>query len=275
MSTEIYFFSGTGNSLHVAEELQKKISDSKLISIVSLLRNDVIETHGETLGFVFPLHGMTVPIPVKKFIEKINLKSSQYIFAIVTRGGTKCFAFNKIDKILKRKGRCLDSYFYLNMLSNDPKFEVYDIPTNETKAKMESEIQNQLDLIQEIIIKKEKSRKADSEFIAPSGFALERLVLLGMFFAEHIRVKDYFYSDAKCNGCGTCAMVCPSQKIKIIDGKPLWQNKVQCYMCYACLNYCPQQSVQISSKWFMKSYTEKNGRYPHPYANAKDISKQK
>ena len=26
MSTEIYFFSGTGNSLHVAEELQKKIS---------------------------------------------------------------------------------------------------------------------------------------------------------------------------------------------------------------------------------------------------------
>lgn len=112
MSTEIYYFSGTGNSLHVAEELQKKISDSKLIPIVSLLRNDIIETHGETVGFVFPLHGMTVPIPVKKFVEKVNLKSSQYNFAIVTRGGTKCFAFNKIDKILKKKGRCLDSYFY-------------------------------------------------------------------------------------------------------------------------------------------------------------------
>ena len=275
MSTEIYYFSGTGNSLHVAENLQKKISDSKLMPIVSLLWKDVIETHGETVGFVFLLPGMTVPIPVKNFIEKVNLKSSQYNFAIVTRGGTKCFAFNKIDKILKRKGRCLDSYFYLNMVSNDPKFEVYDIPTNETIAKTESEIQNQIDLIQEIIIKKKKNRKSDSKFIAPSGFALERLVLLGMFFAEHIRVKDYFYPNAKCNGCGTCAMVCPSQKIKIADGKPLWQNKVQCYMCYACLNYCPQHSIQIHSKWFMKSYTEKNGRYPHPYASAKDISKQK
>jgi len=198
---------------------------------------------------------MTVPIPVKKFIEKVNLKSSQYNFAIVTRGGTKCFAFNKIDKLLKKKGMGLHSYFYLNMVSNDPKFKTYDIPTNETITKTESEIQNQLDLIKEIIIKKEKSRKVDSKFIAPSSFALERLVLSGMFFAEHIRVKDYFYSDEKYNGCNTCAMVCPSQKIKIVNGKPLWQNKVQCYMCYACLNYCPQQSVQISSKWFMKSYT--------------------
>jgi len=275
MSTEIYYFSGTGNSLHVAEELQKKIVDSKLISIVSLLSNDVIEIHGETVGFVFPLHGMTIPIPVKAFIEKVNLKSSHYIFGIVTRGGTKSFSFKKIDKILKKKGRCLDSCFHLNMLSNNPKFEGYDIPTNETIDTMESEIQNQLNLIQKIIIEKKKSRKADSTFIVPSGFILERLVLLGMFFAEHIRVKNYLYSDEKCNGCGICAMVCPSQKIKIIDGKPLWQNKVQCYMCYACLNYCPQQSVQISSTWFMKSYTPKNGRYPHPYASSKDIANQK
>ena len=275
MSTEIYYFSGTGNSLHVAEELQKRIRDSKLIPIVSLLRNDVIETHGETVGFVFPIYGMTVPLPVKQFIEKVNLKSSQYNFAIATRGGTKCFASNKTDKILKRKGRCLDSYFDLNMLSNNPKFELYDIPTTETIAKIESEIENQIDLIQEIIIKKEKFRETDSKFTVPTGFALERLVLLGMYFAEHIRVSDYLYSDAKCKGCGTCAKVCPSQKVKIVDGKPLWQNKIQCYTCYACLNYCPQQSVQISSKWFMKSYTQKNGRYPHPYATVKNIAEQK
>lgn len=275
MSTEIYYFSGTGNSLHVAEELKKKIGDAKLISMVSLLSNDVIETHGETIGFVFPLHGMTIPIPVKTFLEKVNLKSSQYIFGIVTRGGTKCFSFKKIDKILKKKGRRLDSYFYLNMISNNPKFETYDIPTNETIEKMESEIQNQLNLIQEIIIKKEKNRKEDATVTIPSGFFLERLVLAGMFFAEHIRVKNYLYSDEKCNGCGTCARVCPSEKIKMVDGKPIWQNKVQCYMCYACLNYCPQQSVQIRSTWFMKSYTQKNGRYPHPYASSKDIAKQK
>jgi len=61
MSTEIYYFSGTGNTFYVVRELQKRIIDSKLIPIVSLLKQEIIEIHGETVGFVFPLHGMTVP----------------------------------------------------------------------------------------------------------------------------------------------------------------------------------------------------------------------
>ena len=34
MSTEIYYFSGTGNSLFIAKELQKRLPDSMLIPIV-------------------------------------------------------------------------------------------------------------------------------------------------------------------------------------------------------------------------------------------------
>ena len=37
MSTEIYYFSGTGNSLHVAKELQKRMPETKLIPILSLV----------------------------------------------------------------------------------------------------------------------------------------------------------------------------------------------------------------------------------------------
>jgi len=39
--------------------------------------------------------------------------------------------------------------------------------------------------------------------------------------------------------------------------------------------YYPVQSVQIKSKIGMKSYTEENGRYSHPYATANDIARQK
>ena len=35
------------------------------------------------------------------------------------------------------------------------------------------------------------------------------------------------------------------------------------------------RSVQIKDKWFTKSYTPKNGRYPHPYATAAEIAAQK
>jgi flavodoxin len=40
MGTEIYYFSGTGNSLYVARELQKRVPEAELIPIVSLLKNN-------------------------------------------------------------------------------------------------------------------------------------------------------------------------------------------------------------------------------------------
>ncbi len=274
-NAEIYYFTGSGNSLYIAEELQKRIPRSELKSIISLLNRDIIEINCEKVGFIFPIHGMTIPIPVKWFLKKLDLKSTKYIFAIATRAGTTHRAFNNIENILKKKGKNLDSYFTLNMPSNDPKFEDWHPVTDEEIVDIESEIRNKLDFIQNIILNIEKHQENDTDFIIPVNFILERLVLLGMLFAEYDGAKDYFYSDSKCIECGTCDKVCPSRKIKIIDKKPVWQDNIKCYMCYACLNYCPVQSVQIKSKWYMKSYTEDNARYSHPYGTADDISRQK
>ena len=69
MSREIYYFSGTGNSLHVAKELQKRMPETKLIPIISLLNEDVIETKGETIGFVFPIYLSSLP-PCKEVFKE-------------------------------------------------------------------------------------------------------------------------------------------------------------------------------------------------------------
>ena len=61
MSTEIYYFSGTGNSLHVAKELQKRIPETKLIPIVSLVNRESVTTNGKTVGFVFPHYASSLP----------------------------------------------------------------------------------------------------------------------------------------------------------------------------------------------------------------------
>ena len=44
MSTEIYCFSGTGNSLHVARQLQKRLPAAKLIPILSLVDKGFVAT---------------------------------------------------------------------------------------------------------------------------------------------------------------------------------------------------------------------------------------
>ncbi|MGD0153444.1 MAG: EFR1 family ferrodoxin [Thermacetogeniaceae bacterium] len=274
MSTEIYYFSGTGNSLHVAKELQKRIPETELIPLVSLINKGVIKTKGETVGFVFPIRFMTVPVIVKSTIKKLDLTSSKYIFAIVTRCGTPCStAFTKIENMLKKRGKHIDSYIILNMASNDPKFSNWHPATKEEIAEFEAVIQNRLNMMQDIIINRAIYQEKDAHIIYPVNYFMEQL---GSFLADtSLNRRENFFIDSKCSGCGICEKVCLSQRIKMIDEKPVWQNNVECYFCYACINYCPEQSIQISSNRFLKSYTDINGRYHHPESTVNDIAGQK
>jgi len=120
MTTEIYYFSGTGNSLHVAKELQKRIPGIILIPMVSLLDKEIIETSADAVGFVFPTYLTTLPAPVRRFLTKLNPESARYIFSVVTRIGTVSVANVNLKKILKKKGKRLDSQFFLNMANNSP-----------------------------------------------------------------------------------------------------------------------------------------------------------
>jgi len=282
MSTEIYYFSGTGNSLYVAKELQKRIPDCSLIPMVSLLNKEVIQAHSKSIGFIFPVHALTIPLAVKIFLKKIDMNSAEYSFAIVTRLGIIFRDFKKIDKLLKKKNKHLDSHFILNMYSNDVEDKHYKNPTEADILKLEAVVQERLNLIQDIIVNKKISRGKDSDYLIalpynrPVNYLLEKLVHLAMTFSEYTGGVDYFCSDSQCTGCGICEKVCLSQKIKMIDEKPVWQKKVICYMCYACINFCPAQSVQINNMpGVVKSYTRINGRYPHPYAKVKDITGEK
>lgn len=270
--TEIYYFSGTGNSLYVARELKKRIPETTLIPLVNLSYKDNVQTNSETVGFIFPIHLTMTPLIVQKFIENLSLKSADYIFAIATRAGTQHRAFKDVENILKRKDRSLNAYFTLNMASNDPKREEWHAATEAEISILENEVQNNLDFIQKIILNKQKSHEEDNTYKeSVPGFTI-----LSWIFPYVNRFYNVdFYSDSKCVGCGTCEKVCLSFKIKMNNGKPVWQENVECFLCNACLNYCPNQAIQIKSSRFFKMHTKDNGRYSHPYATADDIARQK
>ena len=275
---EIYYFSGTGNSLHVARELQRRLPRADLIPMVSLLDKEIIEIQGDSVGFVFPTYLSSVPIPVRQFLRKLDFKFEPYLFAITTRGGAPSFANINLEKILKKKGRKLDSFFILTMALNQPTgLKPSFIPsdknwlnriTKDEIARLESVVQTRLDVIQNVIIAKEKVSEADtsrpltSVLMAPADYA-----------SEHSNTQIHYYADSECTGCGICERVCLSRKIKMIHDKPEWQKDIKCYYCYACFNFCPGQSILIRN--FRNSYSEKKGRYFHPKITAEDIAGQK
>lgn len=261
---EIFYFTGTGNSLFVAEELQKRCKDVSLVPVASLLGDKSVKPEAETVGFVFPIHQTMLPIPVRQLLEGMRFENTSYIFAIATRIGTTHSAFREMDRILKKQGKRLDLYYSLNMPSNDPKFN-YVVPSEDKIKYLEGAALSNLERIAGKINQKEVDRHADDTCTLRIPFVSLLAPLVKMMEGRPVNL----YSDGKCTGCGICEKICPSGKITMVHNKPVWQTSVKCYKCSACLNYCPVQSVQ------MKSFTEKNGRYSHPYADIDAIAHQK
>lgn len=55
MKTEIYYFTGTGNSLVVARDLTKELN-GELIAIPSVMSKETINIDAEVIGIVFPVY---------------------------------------------------------------------------------------------------------------------------------------------------------------------------------------------------------------------------
>jgi len=51
-----------------------------------------------------------------------------------------------------------------------------------------------------------------------------------------------------CNGCGTCANVCPAQAITMIGHRPRTDYD-KCIRCFCCQELCPQSAVMIQRPW--------------------------
>lgn len=284
MSTDIYYFSGTGNSLHVAKELQKRIPEARLIPIISLASEESVTTSGETVGFVFPHYASSLPKVVHAFIEKLDLESARYLFAIATRGRTKTMTFVEIDKILSTKGKRLDSSFVFTMPSgSEPLVQSYASKITEERIhRLESEMLARLDPIQRTIVNQEISREEDAgDGTPPPPFLVLFLPLIEAIspflvrFGKMVETTFDLCYDEKCTDCGVCEYVCPAEKVQMVDGRPVWQETVKCHGCFACLNFCPEESIQVASRWYLKSYTVQNGRYHHPEITARDIAGQK
>ncbi|MFT4143460.1 MAG: EFR1 family ferrodoxin [Mobilitalea sp.] len=268
MTSEIFYFSGTGNSLYVARQLSLNLSNVNLTPIISSLNKEQYKTDADIVGFIFPLHAFTLPAPVKQFLEKLQMKSSSYLFAVATRGGSPCKVFTHINNILKNQGKQLDAQFFINMPNNY--LPAFDVATSEEIAQLEHETDEQIELITQVLQKKQPYKEKD-----PHGSFLEENILfpiLTQVFHKtgYFNTQNNFYSNASCTGCGVCEKVCLSGKIKMTDNRPEWNKCVNCTYCFSCIHYCPAKAIQIK-----KSKTELKGRYHHKSVRSGDIAAQK
>ena len=246
----IFFFSGTGNSLHIAKRISEHLDNCELFS----MKTQQPMTHDyERIGFVFPHYALGVPNIVRRFMEEIDLSAykNAYFFAIETMGGFRGNCLAQVRDILKSKGITL-SYgnavlmFANNVVNYDMKKDAVERTADSNKSAMliASDIQQ----------KKQNSIRRTNFFLA--------LIYKSIVSSYPQKGLDFNVSNT-CMACGQCIKICPTENITINSGKPVFGN--QCEQCMACIQWCPKTAINYKNK------TQTRGRYHHPDIDVRDM----
>jgi ferredoxin/flavodoxin len=267
--TEIYYFSGTGNSLVIARTLAEKLG-GKLSPIVPFLSKETVESDAEVIGLVFPIYDFKVPPIIQSFAKKFSKLDSKYVFAVATYGFMPMKAMKKFQKTVQDRGGRLSGGFVISMPNNGI---ITETITPKRQERMQKAWNKKLENINEYVIGQRRGKIETSNFFTD-------LILNGLFIkatpkllglAKEVALRGWksfaFAADNNCNSCGTCVQVCPMNNIRLESGKPSWS--INCALCFACLQWCPKEAIQAGRM------TVNKPRYHHPDAKIQDIIKQK
>ena len=248
----IIYFSSTGNSQFVAEQIAAATND-KVISIRQVLNGgekNFTLAENENFGVVLPTYFGGFPSVVKEFFEQIKINvegENHYSYFVATCGGGAGNINLEAEKNLQNFGLKLDAEFVIFMVDNWTPF--FDLTDKKYIEQAESKVEPALKEIIEKISRQEKIK-------IPASISAEDAKKRYAIY-ENLRYTKNFTVNEHCVGCGKCARQCPLKVIEIQNKKPVW-IKEKCTLCFGCLHVCPKNAINFNNQ------TEGRGQYHNP-----------
>ena len=236
------YLSGSGNTKHVVTLLLNELGNTGICAPIE--SEDAMKAlEGDEILIAYPTMFSNIPYLVRDFINSHGSSwKGKKIFLITTMGlfagdGTGCAA-----RLLKKYGAEITGGLQIVMPDS----------IGDCKALKKTKEQNKaiIDKADKRIIEAAKQIREGRYPKEGLSFAAHLAGLFGQrlwFYNKTTGYTDKVRIDpSKCIGCGICAKNCPTQNIKIEDGKAVSSDK--CTMCYRCVNYCPKQAITLLGK---------------------------
>jgi len=247
----VFYFSGTGNSLEAAQKVAAGLGDTELVFMKEAYQ---LSDKFDRIGFIFPCYAGGVPKEVLTYIKtlKITADMADYFFSIVTCGGGERNSLPMLRDALSEKQITLHYGRALQTVGNY--IAMYPMKADVSELLTTAD-QNLKTIIQEI-------KTNTSTSIGKAKLKFKLFYKAGnMYFRSN--AKKLAVSDS-CTSCGSCEKLCPTESIKMVNGKPAftWQT---CSQCMACIQWCPANAINCGKN------TYESPRYHHPDVNIDEL----
>ena len=235
----ILYFSGTGNSGFIADELGKQLGEE----VVKMTSCDPasLKFSGNTLGIVCPVYAWGVPPLVGGVISRLNdafvaAAREKGVWGVLTCGDETGKAPDMLRKMLAKRDLTptgLWSVIMPNVYLMLPGF------TLDSKEVENKKIRNAGPQVRDIARAIGKGEYAEDCHEGPLAWIKTKAVY-PLFEKMGVVASKWNVSDT-CISCGRCERNCPVGNIRIKDGRPRWADK--CVSCMACYHGCPTNAI--------------------------------
>jgi len=238
----IYYFSGSGNTLRIAKEVEHTFNkmdyDCKLIKMENTkdIKADILKSCAY-IGLMFPVAIQSTFPLVWDFVNNLPECLKQKIFMIDTMEAYSGGVVGPMKKILSQKG-----YHCVGAL------EIPMSNSMETKEKKQKRSKS----------KDRKAPKIAEDFVVRlinGQTHWRRIPLLsdGMRFISAgkkiwaMESEKLSISQDDCINCGLCIRQCPLEALSQEEGVILI-NHDRCQCCMRCVTHCPKDAFRLKGK---------------------------
>lgn len=244
----LYWYSGTGNSRHIARCLASALGETDLrfiprelgvVTDVSLDLTSKTESHTGRVGFCFPVYSWGVPPVVLKLIETLDssVLKDKYLYAVLTCGDEAGLAADMFRNALQRRGVTLNAAFTVIMPNDYVMLPGFDIDSKELE---QTKLRDAMARLKQILPILQGGKDADDVYKGPMAWMKTKLVY-PLFRKWGVQTKRWKVDTLRCVGCGKCVTHCPAGNIRLVDASPVWGRN--CYSCTACFHICPVRAI--------------------------------
>ncbi|MBR5229827.1 MAG: EFR1 family ferrodoxin [Firmicutes bacterium] len=237
----ILYFSATGNTEFIANELAARIGDDCINLLDRIKKQDFSSIHSEKPFIICaPVYVCEIPRFMAKYLKRLSFTGNRNVYFVLTSGGYCGPSGLLLKKIFKSKKMVYRGHAEFRMPRNYVINESYPMLEKEQVEERILASCKQLEQVSLDII-------AGKKLTARHVFLFETLITLPfnpIWCKYKLTAKDFYVKDS-CIGCGKCQKLCPLNNIIIEGGKPVWGT--QCTHCMACIGNCPVKAIEYGT----------------------------
>ncbi len=236
----IVYFSGTGNSKHVAQRIADKLGDAATAA-ARLIKADKTPEFVSDKPYVFvaPTYAWRLPRVFQKWIAACKFEGSKQAYFVLTCGSEIGAAGNYASAFATKIGMEYMGTAQVVMPEN------YLVMFEPTAKEEDGVIVAAADRHVDALCEQVKTLTPFDKVKIPFVGYLESGIVNRSFYAFYVGAKKFYATDA-CVSCGLCVENCMLNNVTLKDGKPVWGKN--CAHCMACICKCPTEAIEYGKK---------------------------